>query len=117
MYETFEKIIKQKGLKVSDVVKATGLRAGLFSEWKGRGTAPQYDRLKLIADYLDVPVELLRTGKMPDPDRYYLNDDTRDMVKFLFENPGHKVLFDAVRKVKPDDVDFVAELIDRIEKD
>ena len=47
-------------------------------------------------------------------DRYYLNEDARDMAQFLFENPEYKVLFDASRKVKPEDIQFVKEMIDRM---
>lgn len=46
--------------------------------------------------------------------RYYLNDDARDMAQFLFENPEYKVLFDASRKVKKEDIDFVKQMIDRV---
>ena len=46
--------------------------------------------------------------------QYYLNNDARDMAQFLFENPEYKVLFDASRKVKKEDIDFVKQMIDRV---
>ena len=46
------------------------------------------------------------------PDSYYLNPEARDMAQFLFENPEYKVLFDASRKVKPEDIQFVKEMIE-----
>ena len=49
--------------------------------------------------------------------QYYLNDDARDMAQFLFENPEYKVLFDASRKVKKEDIDFVKQMIDRVRGD
>ena len=45
---------------------------------------------------------------------YYLNDEARDMAEFLFKNPEYKVLFDASRKVKPEDIDFVKRMMDRM---
>lgn len=113
MYETFENIIKNRGIRVADIVKATGLRPGLFSDWKAGRSIPKYDKLKLIADYLQVPVEYLQTGQMPDG--YYISPDARELSQFLFENPKYKILFDVVRKVKPEDVDFVKQLIDRVQ--
>ena len=35
---------------------------------------------------------------------YYDNPDTRKMAQFMFENPEYKVLFDATRKVKNEDI-------------
>lgn len=36
------------------------------------------------------------------------------MAQFLYENPDYKVLFDASRKVKKEDIEFVKEMIDRM---
>ena len=49
-----------------------------------------------------------------DNNVYYLDDDARDMAQFLYENPDYKVLFDASRKVKKEDIQFVKEMIDRM---
>ena len=32
----------------------------------------------------------------------------------MYENPDYKVLFDASRKVKKEDIEFVKEMIDRL---
>lgn len=45
--------------------------------------------------------------------KYYLRKDAEEAAQFLFENPEYKVLFDATRKVKKDDIDFIAEMIKR----
>ena len=45
---------------------------------------------------------------------YYLDDDAREMAQFMYENPSYKVLFDASRKVKKEDIEFVKEMIDRL---
>ena len=44
---------------------------------------------------------------------YYLNDDARELAQFLFENPNYRVLFDASRKIKRQDLEIVKELLDR----
>ena len=36
------------------------------------------------------------------------------MAQFMYENPDYKVLFDASRKVKKEDIEFVNEMIDRL---
>ena len=45
---------------------------------------------------------------------YYLNNDARKLAEFLHKNPEYKVLFDASRKVKKKDIEFVTEFIERM---
>lgn len=49
-------------------------------------------------------------------ERYYLNDDAREMAQFMFDNPEYKVLFDATRKVKKEDIEFVKDFIDKLNR-
>ena len=48
---------------------------------------------------------------------YYIIDEAREMAEFLFKNPEYKVLFDASRKVKKEDIEFVKQMIDRVRGD
>ena len=48
---------------------------------------------------------------------YYMNDDARELAQFMFENPEYKVLFDASRKVKKEDIEFVRQFMDRMRGD
>ena len=64
MYEIYETLLKSRGLKTSDIVKATGLNATFFSEWKkGKTKTPSMKNLQKIADFFGVTVEYLMTGK------------------------------------------------------
>lgn len=49
-----------------------------------------------------------------ESDTYYINDDAREYAEFLRANPEYKVLFDASRKVKKEDIDLVRQLIDKM---
>ena len=35
---------------------------------------------------------------------YYLDEESLELANFAFQNPEYKVLFDATRKVKPNDI-------------
>jgi len=59
MYEIYEKLLKSRGLKSSDVSKATGISNMTFSDWKNKNSAPKPDKLSLIADYFGVTVDFL----------------------------------------------------------
>ena len=45
---------------------------------------------------------------------YYLNNDARELAEFLHKNPEYKVLFDASRKVRKEDIEFVRQFIERM---
>lgn len=117
MYEIFEKLMRDRGVRAVDVSAATGIRTGVLTDWKKGRYTPKADKLQKIADYFGVSLRYLTTGEEALPEDapgYYLDPDARDLADFLHRNPGYKVLFDATRKVKPEDIEFVRQLIDRM---
>lgn len=63
MYEIFETLLKQKGLKAADVARGTGLSSTFFTEWKkGKSKNPNPVSLQKIADFLGVSLDYLMTG-------------------------------------------------------
>ena len=78
---------------------------------------PGFELLETIADYFNVDMNYLLGKKDSSQQKeqgYYLDEDARDMAQFLFDNPEYKVLLDATRKTKKEDILFVKEMIDRI---
>lgn len=62
MYEIYCKLRNEKGVKDSDVVKATGITKSTFSDWKSGRSKPKNDKLQKIADYFGVTLDYLTTG-------------------------------------------------------
>ena len=69
MYSVFEDLLKQRNMRVSDVVKGTGISASTLSDWKSGRYTPKQDKLQLLAEFFGVSVDFLMTGK----DRKYKN--------------------------------------------
>lgn len=113
MYEIFEKLLKERGITTYRVAKDTGLNAAMFSSWKQGVYTPKGDKLQKIADYFNVSLEYLMTGEEPDSEGYYLDPESAELAEFAHKNPEYKALFDASRKVKPEDINFVLEMIKR----
>ncbi len=63
MYEIYQKLLDEKGLKNSDVSRATGISNMTLSDWKRGKTKPKMDKMKKIADFLCVSVDYIMTGK------------------------------------------------------
>ena len=97
----------------SDLVNDLGYDKSTVSNWCAGLRVPKVDVLIDIADYLHLNVgDLIEDNR--NEESYYLNDDARDMAQFMYENPEYKVLFDASRKVKKEDIEFVKQMIDRM---
>lgn len=117
MYEIFEELLKKSGARAYDVAKAIGVSPSLFSDWKKGRYTPKQDKLQALARYFGVPISYLLTGEIELPEgspEYLYDDDARDAAEFLHKNPEYKVLFDATRKIKPSDIEFVRTWLDRI---
>lgn len=117
MYEVFEKLLEKNNLRPYDVAKALNFSPSTLSSWKRGEYSPKREKLQAIADYFGVSLHYLMTGKpdLPqDSPEYFYNEDARDLAEFLHKNPDYKVLFDATRKVKREDIEFVKRIIDKM---
>lgn len=86
MYEIYCKLRDSRGVKDSDVVKATGITKSTFSDWKSGRSKPKNDKLQKIAKYFDVTVEYLTDGKESaekEKTSALTNKDERDIEKIL----------------------------------
>lgn len=63
MYEIFLKLLKERGVKASDVSRATGIPQSTFSDWKSGRSKPKDEKLQKIADFFGVSSYYLRTGR------------------------------------------------------
>lgn len=65
MYKILEKLLLEKNLSVYRLSKETGIATSTFSDWKNGRSTPKTDKLKKIADYLDVSLDYL-TGTIEE---------------------------------------------------
>lgn len=57
MYERYAKLRNEKGVTDYRVSEDTGITRSTFTDWKNGRSAPKVEKLLLLADYFDVPVE------------------------------------------------------------
>ena len=63
MYEIYQILLDEKGLKNADVARATGISNMTLSDWKRGKSVPKSDKMQKIAEFLNVTEDYLRTGK------------------------------------------------------
>lgn len=110
----------KKGYSQDDIANMLGYKSfTTIQKWESGVSEPPLKALKKLSEIFNIDMNDLATKKLSyntneDNNVYYLDDDARDMAQFLYENPDYKVLFDASRKVKKEDIDFVKQMIDRM---
>lgn len=108
--------IETSGKTQLEIARNIGVSPQTFNTWCKGIAIPRMGKIQALADYFHINKSDLLEDKSNSnkEETYYLNDDARDMAQFLYENPDYKVLFDASRKVKKEDIQFVKEMIDRM---
>lgn len=112
MYSVFVQLCEKKCVSTYKVCKELGISQSTISNWKNRGNNLSTSILKKIADYFEVSVDVFfndidwnpKTQEITEIDDYYIDENAREYADFLHKNPEYKVLFDASRKVKSEDL-------------
>ena len=110
MKNRIKELCKKKGVSMAQAEQDLGVAKGYLS--KMEGSNPNASKLQKMAEYFNVTPGYILTGETTEAE-YYMNPDARELAQFLFEHPDYKVLFDASRKVKKEDLMIVKEIIDR----
>lgn len=97
-----------------DLVNDLKIPFSTVSNWLNAQKFPRMGKVELLADYFGIEKSDLIEERSENDDAYYMNDDARNLAQFLFKNPEYKILFDASRKVKKEDIQFVKDLMDRM---
>lgn len=121
MYSIYQSLRDSRGMKDADVVRETGIGQGVFSDWKKGRYTPKTDKLQRIADLFDVSVEYLTTGKDSEKKSdsgksYYFSDETAEAAQELFDDPDLRILFDAAKDSRPENLRLAAEMLRRMKE-
>lgn len=119
MYDIFEKLCEEKGVTPYRVAKEIGWTTGAISGWKKGRYNPKIDKLQKVAEYFGVPVEYLMTGEYPEKEsssgeKYYFSDETAQLAQAVFEDPSLRILFDAARDARQEDILMMADLLRKL---
>ena len=119
MAKNIQYYMDKYGKSRQDMCDALGVKYTTFTDWVKGNSYPRIDKIELMANYFGITkADLVEEhSDNQDTEQYYLDPDARDVAQFLFENPEYKVLFDASRKVKKEDIEFVKKMLDLVRGD
>ncbi len=111
--KNLKKYMELNGKTQIDLINDLGFNKSAVSTWCNGTRLPRMDKVDALAKYFGISRSDLIEEKAEIAESYYLNDDAKELAQFLFDNPEYKVLFDASRKVKREDIEFVKQMLDR----
>lgn len=103
------KLRTDQGLSQAALAKALGMSTGLIGMYESGKRMPSVEAQEILADYFNVSLDYLMgrdSGSM-----YYLNPDTAKAAQEIFENKKLRVLFDAARNAKPEDLETATDVL------
>lgn len=113
MYDRYIKLLEEKGVKTSDVCRATGIVASTFSNWKKGKSIPKQDKIKKIADYFNVSVDYLIDGK----EKVFIESQAEIDIALTEQNERIKQYMLKFANLSEDKRNAIISIIDSYEKE
>lgn len=103
---------KELGLTLQNVGDACGVTKSTVGKWEsGMIANMRRDKLTLLADVLELPVESLIGGKEPED-----TDEIEEYLTVLRHRPEMKMLFSVSKKASKEDIEKAVRIIEALKE-
>lgn len=99
-----------------DLVNDLKLPFSTVSNWVNGTKMPRMGNVELLAKYFGIEKSDLLEEKSKDGQGYYINPETAEIAQQVFQDPDLRLLFEAARDVKPENIRLAAELLRRFKQ-
>lgn len=105
----------------ADLARHMKVSTATTAKWCTGQTMPRIDKIQSICNWLGIKkADLLENDPTVhtdgQPTAYYLNKETADIAQEVFDNPDLRILFDAARDAKPENLKLAAEMLRRFKE-
>ena len=99
----------------SEIAHDLNMNKSTLSSWMNGHRVPKMDKIDMLCKYFGCTREDIMEPYDPNRKKaYYFDKETGDKAQELFENPDMRILFDAARNSKPEDLQMAADLLKRL---
>ena len=108
-----------KGETQASMARYMKISSATASDWCNGRKMPRVDKIQALCNWLGIELSDLLEEKKAVPtngqeQEYYLDDETRELLQFLDENPEYKMILSSSRKLKPEDLEIIKAMIERM---
>ncbi len=111
--QNIARMLSETGHTQRELADFCGVHPSTPSAWVLGKKAPRPTKLAKICEFFGCTLQELLQPKS-EGKSYYVEEYAAELAQLLYEHPDYKVLFDAVRTVKKEDLEFVKDFIDRL---
>lgn len=111
--KNLNRLLLERNKQQNEVAKAIGVNATTFNTWCNGISVPRSGALQALADYFGV----LKSELIDEvPHNYYLDAETREYANEIKNNKELRMLFDASRNAKKEDLEMVCDMLTALKK-
>lgn len=110
-----KRLLYERRLTPADLSRSLGIKQTTVSGWMNEYKVPRGKTIDELCEFLHCS----RTDLMSDreqQDQYYLNPETARIAQEVFDDPNLRMLFDASRNSRPEDIRMAAEMLKRFKE-
>ncbi|MGE1061246.1 helix-turn-helix domain-containing protein [Megasphaera paucivorans] len=109
----------------AEICKDLGFKYSTFSEWLNAKKYPRIDKIEILANYFNINKSALvekhsPTTNIATPNSqsvgYYNDPEVAILTEALRTNPNGRILFDASKNLKKEDIQFIVNMINELKK-
>ena len=118
LYEKIQELCDDRGIAITALEKELGWGRGSIGKLK-KGGSTSTDRLQALAEYFQVSADFLlevQNSGHENGDGWYINKETAKAAQEAFDDPNLRILFDAARGSRPEDIQMAAEMLARLKR-
>ena len=112
--KNMKRLLYDRHLSSADLSRALNVSQTTVSGWLNEYKVPRGNTIDAICEYLRCSRGELIGEQSGLP--YYINEETAQIAQEVFDNPDAKMLLDAARNAKPEDIRLAAEMLKRFKE-
>ena len=114
--QRLSKLLTDNDMTQADLANMLGVSESTVGKWILKKAFPRMSIIEKLSVIFNRPKAYFYDDS-EDRQTYYLNPETAQLAQEIHDNPDLRILMDASRKLSPDDIKFVVDLVTRMKKD
>lgn len=102
--ENLRNLRVKRGLSQEELAKLLHMGRSAISMYESGQREPKFEVLEAIADIFNVDMNTLTSNTQTEKTAYYFDEETALLAQQIYDNPDLRILMDASRKLKPEEL-------------
>lgn len=115
--ENLRNYLAVNGYSQADMARYMKVSTATAAKWYTGQTMPRVDKIQSLCNWFMIEKsDLLEPKGQKDHSQYYLNTETAKVAQEVFDDPDLRVLFDAARGSRPEDIRMAVDMLRRFKE-